>query len=302
VSIKIAISGSSGLIGSKLTTHLEGKGYSVSRLVRRRPIESSMDIYWNYETGEIDDSRLEEIDTVVHLAGKPLDEQRWNPITKRAIYESRIKGTALVSETLARLKVRPCLLISASATDYYAPGKDPVGEADGKPGTGFLSEMCRDWEAATEAARQAGIRVVTIRIPSVLASDGHGILMTFLPLFKRGCGPVLGSGEQLMCFIARDDIIRAIEHIMMCEQIVGPVNVLAPEPVTNRKFAKTLAKVLHRPALLRIPSFALRLAMGEIAESVLEGDTALKPEKLLANGFRFHFPDIESALRHELGR
>jgi hypothetical protein len=242
------------------------------------------------------------MDVVIHLAGKPLDEERWTPKVKEAIYKSRIKGTALISDTLAQLRTPPRLLISASATDYYSESETPIGEAEGKPGKGYVAEMCRDWEGATDSARQAGIRVVPIRIPSVLASQGHSILAAFLPLFKRGLGFVLGSGKQLMCYIARDDMIRAIWHIMLCEQIDGPVNVLAPEPVTNEEFARTLGRILHRPVFLKIPAFILRLAMGEIAEAIVGGDTRLKPEKLLAAGFCFDYPDIESALRHELSQ
>ena len=240
------------------------------------------------------------MDIVVHLAGKPLDGQRWTPAVKRAVYASRIEGTTLIAETLSHLKTPPRLLISASATDYYAESETPIGEAQGQPGKGFVAEMCRDWEAATAPAAQSGIRVVLIRIPSVLASKGHSMLAAFLPLFKRGLGPVLGSGKQLMCFVALDDMIRAIEHIMTCDQIVGPVNVLTPEPVTNKEFARVLGRILHRPVLLRIPGFILRLAMGEIAEAIVAGDSPLKPEKLQATGFHFDFPDTESAIRHEL--
>jgi uncharacterized protein len=299
---RIAISGASGLIGSKLVDSLERQGYSVSRMVRRLPREGSSDTYWNYETGEIDTARLEGIDAVIHLAGKPLDEQRWSPKVKDAIYSSRIKGTTFLSQTLAQLKTPPRLLISASATDYYAESDHPIGEAEGQPGDGFIAEMCRDWEAATDKAHRAGIRVVLIRIPSVLASEGHSILGAFLPLFRRGFGFVLGNGRQLMCFVTRDDMIRAIEHIMTCQQLNGPVNVLAPQVVTNREFAKTLGRILHRPVFLRIPAFMLRLAMGEVAEAIIEGDTHLRPDKLLTTGFQFECPDIESAIRHELER
>ncbi len=302
MSRQIAISGASGLIGSKLATTLAQRGDSVRRLVRSRPSEGSSDVYWNHETGEIDAARLEGVDVVVHLAGKALDEQRWTPEVKQAVYASRIRGTALISTTLAGLKTPPRLLISASATDWYADSRTPLGEDDGRPGEGFVAEMCRDWEAATAPASRAGIRVVNIRIPSVLAADGHSVLAAFLPLFRLGIGPVLGSGEQLMCFISRDDLIRAIEHIIVSERLAGPVNVLAPEPVTNREFARTLGRVLHRPVFVRLPGFVLKLAMGGVAEAILAGDANLRPAKLLASGFRFDHPDLESALRHELAQ
>jgi uncharacterized protein (TIGR01777 family) len=299
---KVAVSGASGLIGSRLTAALERQGDEVCRLVRRKPAEASADIYWNHETGEIDTGRLEGLDVVVHLAGKPLDGQRWTPAVKEAIYSSRIRGTSLVSEALARLRVPPRLLVSASATDYYAESETPIGEAEGRPGHGFVSEMCRDWESATEPARAAGIRVVQIRIPSVLASTGHSLLAAMLPAFRAGLGFVLGSGAQRMCFVALDDMVRAIEHIVACESLAGPVNVLAPAPATNREFARTLGEILHRPVLLRVPAFALRWAMGEVADAILAGDSWLKPDKLLASGFRFDFPDAASAIRHELSR
>ncbi|HEY0592689.1 MAG TPA: TIGR01777 family oxidoreductase [Thermoanaerobaculia bacterium] len=297
---RIAVSGASGLIGTKLVTSLLAEGDSVYRLVRRKPPESASEIYWNHETSEIDSARLEGMDAVVHLAGKPLDEHRWTPAIKAAVYASRIEGTGLISRTLARLTNPPRVLVSASATDYYAESESPVGEADGRPGSGYVAEMCRDWEAATEPARTAGIRVVPIRIPSVLAAKGHSILAAFLPLFRRGLGPILGSGRQLMCFIALDDMVRAIEHIIDCETLSGPVNVLAPQVVTQREFAATLGSILHRPVILRIPGFLLRAMMGEVADAILAGDTNLKPEKLLASGFQFQFPDLTSALRHEL--
>ncbi|MGE5176686.1 MAG: TIGR01777 family oxidoreductase [Hyphomicrobiales bacterium] len=299
---QIAISGASGLVGSKLASTLEQRGWSVRRLVRSRPRDDVRDIYWNPETGEIDTARLEGLDVVVHLAGKPLDEQRWTPEVKAAVYASRVAGTTFVSTTLARLADPPRLLVSASATDFYAETAAPVDEAEGRPGTGYLAEMCRDWEAATDAARQAGIRVVTIRIPSVLAREGHSILAAFLPLFRWGVGPILGTGRQLMCFISRDDLIRAVEHIIACDRLSGPVNVLAPEPVTNEEFARTLGRVLRRPVFVRLPGAILRLAMGEVADAILAGDACLRPGKLLATGFRFDHPDLESALRHELAQ
>jgi len=249
---------------------------------------------------DIEADRLEALDALVHLAGKPLDDERWTPKVKEAIYASRIEGTRLISETLARLHTPPRLLISASATDYYAFSATPVGEDDGKPGRGFVSEMCQAWERATDAAKKAGIRVVNIRIPSVLAKDGHSVLAALLPLYRMGLGPILGTGRQLMCFVARDDMVGAIEYIMVHEELYGPVNVSAPEPVTNAEFARTLSRVLQKPRFLRVPRPVLRLAMGEVADALLEGDANLRPVKLAASGFSFLFPDLESALRHEL--
>jgi len=269
------------------------------RLVRHRT-DRPDEVYWNPETREIDAKRLEGLDVVVHLAGKPLDGERWTPEVKQAVYASRVTGTTLISETLGRLGARPNLLIAASATDYYAFSSSPTSEADGRPGSGFVSEMCQAWEGATVAAREAGIRVVNVRIPSALAATGHSVLAAFLPLFRVGLGFTLGSGKQLMCFVALDDMVRAIEHIVDHTELSGPVNVLAPEPVTNAEFAHALAGVLHRPMFLRVPRWVLRLAMGEVADAICEGDANLRPAKLTATGFQFLCPDIRSALRHEL--
>ena len=298
--MRIAISGASGLIGSRLTEVLDQRGHSIFRLVRDKTAKSATAIFWDPSTKDIEADRLEALDVVIHLAGKALDEQRWTPKVKEAIYASRIDGTRLISETIARLHTPPGLLISASATDYYAFSATPVGEEDGKPGRGFVSEMCQVWEGATDAAKKAGIRVVNIRIPSVLAKGGHSLLAALLPLYRLGLGPILGTGKQLMCFVARDDMVRAIEFIMAHEQLSGPVNVLTPEPVTNAEFARTLSRVLQKPRFLRLPGPLLRLAMGEVADAIMEGDANLRPVKLAASGFVFLYPDLESALRHEL--
>ena len=298
--MRIVISGASGLIGSKLVESLNQKGDLVIRLVRDRTDKSPDRIFWNPSTREIEPERLEGTDVFIHLAGKPLDEQRWTPRVKEEIYTSRIEGTKFISETIAHLQIPPRLFISASATDYYAFSADPIGEEDGRPGRGFVSEMCQDWEHATDLAQKAGIRIVHIRIASVLAKDGHGILAELLPLFRKGLGPVVGTGKQLMCFIARDDMVRAIQHIIDHNELCGPVNVLAPQPVSNAEFASILSRVVHRPRFLRIPGPMLRLAMGEVADALLEGDANLRPKKLIASGFEFHWPDLESALRHEL--
>ena len=298
--MRLAISGASGLIGSKLVESLNQKGDTVVRLVRSRANGSPDQIFWNPSTKEIEAERLEGMEVFIHLAGKPLDEQRWTSQVKQEIYASRIEGTKFISETIGHLGVPPRLFISASATDYYAFSADPIGEEDGRPGQGFVSEMCQDWEHATDAAQKAGIRTVHIRIAAVLARVGHGILTELLPLFRKGLGPILGTGKQLMCFIARDDMVRAIQHIIDHNELCGPVNMSAPQPVSNAEFARILSHVVRRPRFLRVPGSILRLAMGEVADALLEGDANLRPKKLLASGFEFHWPDLESALRHEL--
>jgi uncharacterized protein len=298
--MRVAISGASGLIGSRLTQSLTRQGHLILRLVRNRAQRSIDTVLWNPLTKEIQADQLEGLDVLIHLAGKPLDGERWTPQVKEAIVASRVEGTRLLSETITRLKNPPRVFISASATDYYAFASEPIGEDDGKPGSGFVSEMCQAWERATEPAKCASSRLVQIRIPSVLAKDGHSILAAFLPLFRIGLGPILGSGRQLMCFIARDDLVRAVEHITTHEELCGPVNLVTPHPITNADFARALSRILHRPRFLRVPRPVLRIVMGDVADAILEGDANLRPKKLLASGFEFLYPDIETALRHEL--
>ena len=297
--MRIAVSGASGLIGSRLVGAFDAEGDEVLKLVRRAPAAGD-EVFWDPRAGEIDGERLEGLDVVVHLAGKPLDGQRWNPEVKREIWASRVDGTRLLSTTLAALAEPPRLLVSASATDYYASVGTPIGETDGRPGTGFVSEMCQAWENATEPARSAGVRVVTIRIPSVLAGHGHAIDAALLPLCKRGLGPVFGSGRQLVCYISCDDLVRAVRHIIATEDMSGPVNVVAPAPVTFKTLVRTLSRLCGRRTYLRVPGFGLRLLMGEVAGEFLEGDADLRPERLEASGFRWLYADIEGALRHEL--
>jgi len=297
--MRIAISGASGLIGSRLRGAFESEGDEVLRLVRHHSDDAG-EVFWDPATGEIEGERLEGLDVVIHLAGKPLDEQRWNDEVKRAVWASRIDGTALLCTTLATLQRPPRVLISASATDYYAASAAPIGESDGRPGTGFVSEMCRAWEQATEPARAAGIRVVTIRIPSVLGGSGHSIDGALQPLCRRGLGPVFGSGRQLVCFISCDDLVRAVQHIIADDRLEGPVNVIAPAPVTFKTLVRTLSGILGRRTYVRVPGVVLRLIMGEVAGEFLEGDANLRPERLEASGFRHLYPDVEAALRHEL--
>ncbi len=298
--MRVAISGASGLIGSKLVESLNQKGDTVICLIRNRAEESPDRIFWDPSQKEIEAKRLDGTDVFVHLAGKPLDEERWTPRVKEEIYASRVGGTKFISATISHLRVPPRLFISASATDYYAFSADPIGEDDGKPGRGFVSEMCQDWEDASDSAQKAGIRTVCIRIASVLSKGGHGILAALLPLFRKGLGPVFGTGKQLMCFIARDDMVRAIQHIIDHNELCGPVNMSAPQPVSNTEFANILSRVVRRPRFLRVPGSILRFAKGEVADALLEGDANLRPKKLLGSGFEFNWPDLESALRHEL--
>lgn len=296
----VAVTGASGLVGRVLVPFLTSGGHTVRRLVRGTPREG--EIAWSVREGTLDAGALEGVDAVVHLAGASIGGRRWTEAYKAEILRSRVDGTRLLSETLARLRRPPEVLVAGSAVGFYGDtGPHRVTEDDG-PGDTFLAEVCRAWEAATEPAREAGIRVVNLRTGIVLAADG-GALGSVLPAFRAGLGGPIGGGAQYVPFIARDDEVAVI-HAAMCDRrLTGPVNAVAPEPVPQRELARALGRVLGRPAVLPTPAAALRLAMGrEMADAlVLHGQRAV-PDRLLRVGFRWAHPDLEEALRFELGR
>lgn len=295
--MRIAISGASGLIGTALTALLTTGGHDVIPLSRSRKPNSA---FWNPETGEIDAESLEGLDAVIHLAGESISG-RWTDTKKRQIMDSRVKGTKLLAETLAKLKTPPNVFVSASAVGFYGDRKDlPTTELTA-PGEGFLAEVCQAWEAAATPAADAGIRTVHPRIGVVIAAKG-GALKPLVPVFQMGLGGPVGDGKQYMSWIALDDVIGALLHIVKKPDLSGPVNLTAPAPVTNAEFSKILGKVLHRPSFLPLPSFAVKTAMGEMGEQLLLDGARVTPEKLLRSGFEFQFPTLEQALRFELGR
>jgi len=296
--MKIAVSGATGLIGTALRTALEQRGDDVVPLVRRQPKPGEHVVAWDPERGTIDRAGLEGIDAVIHLAGENVFG-RWTAAKKQRIRASRVAGTKLVSETLASLQRRPATLLAASAIGYYGNrGAEPVTEASA-PGDDFLAQVSRDWEAAPAVAARGGIRVVNMRIGVVLTPAG-GALATMLPPFRLGLGGWVGSGNQYVSWIALDDIIKAMEHVLNRRDLTGPVNLTAPAPVTNRELAKTLGKVLGRPVLVGVPGFALSLAFGSEGADMLQSGQRVLPERLTASGFRFSFTELEPALRHLL--
>ena len=296
--MKIAVSGATGLIGTALRTALEQRGDDVVPLVRRQPKPGEHVVAWDPERGTIDRPGLEGMDAVIHLAGENVFG-RWTAAKKQRIRASRVAGTQLVSETLASLQRRPATLLAASAIGYYGNrGAEPLTEASA-PGDDFLAQVSRDWEAAPAIAARAGIRVVNMRIGVVLSPAG-GALATMLPPFRLGLGGWVGSGNQYVSWIALDDIIKAMEHVLDRRDLTGPVNLTAPAPVTNRELAKTLGKVLGRPVLVGVPGFALRLAFGSEGADMLQGGQRVLPKRLTASGFRFSFTELEPALRHLL--
>jgi uncharacterized protein (TIGR01777 family) len=248
--------------------------------------------------GTIDASALEGVDAVVHLAGENI-AQRWTSSQKAKIRDSRIKGTQLLCETLARLSSPPKVLVSASAIGYYGDRGEQILTEDSPLGRGFLAEVCRGWEAATEPARQRGLRVVPLRFGVVLSPAG-GALAKMLPPFRLGLGGMVGSGRQYMSWIALDDVVGAIQHAIVTDTLQGPTNAVAPQAVTNQEFTKTLGKALGRPTVFPLPAFAARLMFGEMADELLLASTRVQPAKLLGSGYRFRYPELEDALRHVL--
>ncbi len=297
--MNILVTGSSGLVGSALLPSLAKEGHSVTRLVRSTATTGESAATWDPERGQLSAAALEGFDAVVHLAGENIAAGRWTAARKARIRDSRVKGTGLLSETLARLERPPRVLISASGVGYYGSRGDEVLTEESSPGTGFLAEVCRDWEGATAPAARRGIRVAIPRFGVIFSAQG-GALAKMLTPFRLGVGGRIGDGRQFMSWVALDDAVGAIHHALTTEALQGPVNVVAPHPVTNAEFTKTLGRVLGRPTLFPMPAFAARLAFGEMADELLLVSQRAKPARLLDAHYAFHFPDLEGALRHLL--
>ena len=296
--MKILVTGASGLVGRALVPLLTAEGHEAARLVRSAP--GAGDVPWDPDAGTLGAEALEGFDGVVHLAGENIASGRWNTEKKRRIRESRVRGTRLLSETLAALERPPRVLVSASAVGFYGDrGEEELTEAS-PAGTGFLSEVCREWEAATEAAEEKGVRVVHARLGIVLSRQG-GALAKMLTPFRLGVGGVIGNGRQYMSWVTLDDAAAALGHLLAAAAVTGPVNVVAPAPVTNREFTATLGRVLRRPAVFPVPGFMARLAFGEMAEALLLASARVKPEKLLDSGYAFRHGSLTEGLRHVLG-
>ena len=299
--MKVLITGSSGLIGSALTSALTAQGHQVFRLVRRMVNGEEGVAKWDPTAGKLDPAVFEGVDAVVNLAGESIAAGRWTPQRKAWIRESRVPGTKLLSETMAQLAHPPEVLVSASAVGYYGSrGEEALSEEE-PPGAGFLPEVCAAWEAATGPAKQRGIRVVNLRIGMVLSGKG-GALEPMAAAFKMGVGGRLGDGRQFMAWIAIDDLAAVILYAIANKSFIGPVNAVAPNPVSNREFTKTLGKVLGRPTVFAMPAFAARLVFGEMADALLLASARVEPQRLLVGGFVFRHPQLEGALRHVLGK
>lgn len=300
-SLKIAVSGTSGLIGSPLCAFLTTGGHDVLHLVHSPPTVDD-EIYWNHETGDIEADKLEGLDAVIHLAGENVFALRWTDDKKRRIRASRVQGTRLISQTLAALENPPDVFLSASGVSYYGDhGTEVITEASEPQHTGFLSTVCEAWEAATQPAADAGIRAVQLRTGAVLTPAG-GALQLMLPAFRLGLGGRVGPENQYVPWIALDDAIGGYYHALMTNTVEGPVNLTAPTPVTMNTYAKTLAGVLNRPALLNIPGGLARIFADEVADEMLLQSLRVIPQKLNDTGYSFLFPHLGVALRHLLGK
>ncbi len=295
--MKILISGSHGLVGKALIKSLTDDGHEVIRLVRGSA--SAQEIEWHPNQGHMDAKHLEAFDVVVHLAGENIASGRWTGEKKRAIRESRVKGTSLLSESLARLSRPPSLFLSASAIGYYGDRGDELLTEKSAPGDGFLPSVCVEWENATKPAVEKGIRTVHTRF-GIILDRNEGALAKMLPPFKMGIGGKIGNGKQWMSWITLDDVVRGLKFLITDTSTRGPVNFVAPTPVTNTEFTKVLGRVLSRPTLFPVPAFGVRLAFGEMADALLLSSQKVEPSVLEDRGFSFNWPTLEPALKHLL--
>jgi uncharacterized protein (TIGR01777 family) len=298
--MKILISGSHGLVGTALMKSLEPEGHEVFRLVRYAP-SSDAEIEWSPDRYSIALARIEGFDAVVNLAGESIAEGRWTEDKKQRIRESRVKGTKLLGDALANLTNPPKTFICASAIGYYGNRGDEILTETSAPGDDFLAKVCVEWEKATALAKEKGIRVLNTRFGVILDAHG-GALAKMLPPFRAGLGGKIGSGKQWMSWIELDDVVGALKFALTNEALSGPVNFVAPNPVTNAEFTNTLGKVLSRPTLIPIPAFGVRLLFGEMGEALLLAGQRVAPKRLMTEGYQFQYPQLEEALRHVLAK
>lgn len=291
---RIAVAGASGLIGSALVRSLTSDGHEVRRLVRHAP-RGADEVRWDPEQGRVDAAGLAGCDVVVNLAGAGVGERRWSEAYKRRIHDSRVHGTAALAKAVASLDAPPRVFVNGSAMGFYGETGERVVDEGSPAGSGFLPELCVEWEAAAAPAREAGVRTVLPRTGLVVARGG-GAWGKLFPLFTAGLGGRMGDGRQYWSFIALHDEVAAIRHLIDRDDLSGPFNLTAPQPLTNREITEAMGRVLHRPTLFPVPAQVLRTVLGEMAGDVL-GSARVVPKRLLESGFVFAFPGIEDAIR-----
>ena len=299
--LRFLISGASGVLGRDLLPLLTTGGHRVFTLVRRPPRGDGNEIFWDPEGGILAEGDLPEVDVVIHLAGEYIGLSRWSEEKKRRVLESRMRGTTLLATTLARMAKKPTAFLSASAVGYYGDGRDRIQDEDSPAGHDYISKVCREWERATLPAREAGIRTVLLRLGVGLTPRG-GALARLLAASPLGYFRRHGHGGQYVSWISADDMVAAILHTASCQQLHGPVNIVAPQAVTNRELLATMARLTRRPLLCPLPAWLLRMIYGQMASEILLSSCRATPGKLLASGFSFRHPRLEEALASLLGR
>ncbi|HEX3727470.1 MAG TPA: TIGR01777 family oxidoreductase [Pirellulales bacterium] len=299
--MKILVSGASGLVGSSLVPTLIENGHDVARLVRERAKVSGNDVLWDPAAGSVDPQALEPFDAVVNLAGENIAAGRWTAKQKARIRDSRVKGTSTLSAALAQLPARDRMLINASAIGFYGSRPHELLDEASSSGEGFLCDVCRDWERATEPAAKAGLRVVLARFGVVLSGRGGALAKMLLP-FRLGLGGKIGNGDQYMSWVALDDVVGAIVHCLHTPGLQGPINVVAPQPVTNLEFTKTLGSVLKRPTVFPLPALVARVLLGQMADELLLASQRVAPKRLESSGYEFRYAQLAAALGHVLGK
>jgi len=295
--MKVLITGSSGMIGAALAESLVANGHEVIRLRRQKLTDDSP--MWDPENGVIDLADVSDVNAVVHLAGENVAKGRWNSQKKGRILHSRVMGTKLLADYFSAADYKPDIFVSASAIGVYGNRGDELVDETSEPGSGFMADVCKQWEAATASASDAGIRVAHARIGVVLSTRG-GALKTMLLPFKLGLGGVIGAGKQYMSWVSLDDVVGMIQFLIAHNSLQGPVNLVAPNPVSNREFTKTLGRALHHPTIFPLPAFVARMAFGEMADELLLASTRVLPKKLIDSGYQFLHPELEEAFEQML--